>query len=79
MSDWTSRESPIHDAAYGYLAWRESCALVTEAYRQWTAAPLNQCALAHAAYVNALDGEQRAAECYWRALTACARQAPWGR
>jgi hypothetical protein len=77
MSDWMSRESPIHHAASGYIAWRESCTRVREAYRQWAAAPLNQCALAHAAYLSALDGEEQAAEGYSRALTECPRRTPW--
>jgi hypothetical protein len=79
MSDWVSRDSPIHRAAAGYLAWRASCALVRDAYRQWRAAPWQECAFAHAAYVRALDQEELAAEKYSRALTAGAGQAPWGR
>lgn len=74
-----SRESPVHRAAYGYLAWRESCAHVRAAYREWRAAPLSQCAGAHAAYLTALDGEEHAAECYSRALGDTARRAPWAR
>jgi hypothetical protein len=75
MSDWTSRDSRIHHAASGYLAWRASCAHVSFAYREWRAAPLEQCAFAHAAYIRALDDEERAAEGYSRALG----QAPWAR
>lgn len=79
MSDWISRESPIHLAAHGYLAWRESCEHVSRAYREWTAAPLKQCARAHAAYLTALEQEERAAEGYSRALASRARRTPWGR
>jgi hypothetical protein len=74
-----SREAPIHHAAYAYLAWRESSALVTDAYRRWAAAPLSMCALAHSTYISALDLEERAADGYSRALIKCAREAPWGR
>jgi hypothetical protein len=79
MSDWISRDSRIHHAASGYLAWRASCAHVSHTYRRWRAAPLDQCAFAHAAYLRALDDEQHAADRYSRALFAGARQAPWGR
>jgi hypothetical protein len=79
MSDWMSRGPRVHLAASGYLAWRASCAHVSHAYRRWRAAPLDQCALAHAAYVIALDDEEHAAARYSNALIAGARQAPWGR
>jgi hypothetical protein len=79
MSDWTSRESRIHHAASGYLVWRASCTHVGHAYRRWRTAPLDECALAHAVYVSALDDEERAADSYSRALTAGVGQAPWER
>jgi hypothetical protein len=78
MSDWISRESPIHLAASGYLDWRECCAHVSRAYREWAAAPLKQCARAHAMYLTALEQEERAAEGYSRALAGRARRTPWG-
>lgn len=78
MSDWTSPPTGVHDAASGYLAWRTSCAHVSHAYRRWRAAPVEESAFAHAAYLRALDDEERAAEVYSRALGAGARQAPWG-
>ena len=79
MSDWISRDSPIHQAASGYLVWRQSSALVGDAYRRWRAAPSHQRALAHAAYLSALEDEELAAVSYSRALTAGARQVPWRR
>ncbi|MDA0165666.1 hypothetical protein OM076_35695 [Solirubrobacter ginsenosidimutans] len=79
MSDWISRESRVHHAASGYLVWRASCAHVGYAYGLWRAAPLDECAFAHAAYLRALDDEERAAESYSRALTGGVRQAPWER
>jgi hypothetical protein len=79
MSDWIPREPRIHHAASGYLAWRASCANVTRAYRRWRASPLDECALAHALYVRALDDEERAADSYWRALIGGTRQVPWRR
>jgi hypothetical protein len=79
MSDRISRESRVHHAASGYLVWRASCAHVSNAYRRWRTAPLDQCAFAHAVYLCALDDEERAAESYSHALSAGVRQAPWER
>jgi hypothetical protein len=47
-----------------YVSWREECAAVTRAYQDWTAAQAGDGKLAHAAYVAALDREEKAATMY---------------
>jgi hypothetical protein len=47
-----------------YVSWREECTAVTRAYQDWTAAQAGDGKLAHAAYVAALDREQKAATIY---------------
>jgi hypothetical protein len=47
-----------------YLAWREECEAVWQSYRRWVDATRQECRLAHAAYLAALDREERAAGIY---------------
>ena len=51
------------DAAVGsYVEWREESATVRRAYRRWSGAPRGERDLALAAYIAALDREERAAD-----------------
>jgi hypothetical protein len=50
----------------GYVSWREASAAVTATYENWGRAPRDERAMAYAAYVTALDSEQRAASAYQR-------------
>jgi hypothetical protein len=52
--------------AASYAIWRRACDGVTEAYRSWAGAARTERWLAHAAYVAALDHEERAARAYQR-------------
>jgi hypothetical protein len=47
-----------------YASWREASDEVAEAYRSWVAAPRRVRFLAHAAYLAALECEERAAYAY---------------
>ena len=47
-----------------YTSWREASDGVAEAHRSWAAAPLGERFSARAAYLAALDCEERAACCY---------------
>jgi hypothetical protein len=47
-----------------YLSWREECHAVRLAYRRWTDSARAEDSLAYAAYVAALDREERAACTY---------------
>ncbi len=62
-----------------YVAWRERSASVSVAYARFRDAPAGERALAHAAYLAALDQEERAASEYRFALeraTAIFHQEP---
>jgi hypothetical protein len=48
----------------GYATWREESGAVAESYRSWNSADRNERWLAYAAYVAALDREERAATAY---------------
>jgi hypothetical protein len=54
----------VDEAVMAYVAWREGCISVDDAYRRWTDASSSDTALAHGAYRAALDREQAAAEAY---------------
>ena len=59
--------STIIDALMdGYVGWREECAAVEEAYRDWLAAGRENRSSAFAAYSAALDREEHAAARYRR-------------
>lgn len=48
----------------GYATWREESGAVAESYRSWNCADRGERSLAYAAYVAALDREERAATAY---------------
>jgi hypothetical protein len=48
----------------GYATWREENGTVAESYRGWNSADRDERSLAYAAYVAALDREERAATAY---------------
>ena len=50
----------------GYVSWREASAAVTATYENWRCAPRYERATAYAAYVTALDSEERAALAFER-------------
>jgi hypothetical protein len=54
----------LSDAADGYETWREESGAVAESYRSWNCADPDERRLAYAAYVAALDREERAASAY---------------
>jgi hypothetical protein len=56
--------SAIDDLLEGYVSWREACGAVWRAYEQWIGSDRGERALAYAAYLAALDGEERAARTY---------------
>jgi hypothetical protein len=47
-----------------YVAWREECETVWQAYQRWVDADRHERWLAHAGYLAALDREERAARTY---------------
>lgn len=47
-----------------YASWRRASVGVAVAYQSWAAAPLGERFLAHAAYLAALEREERAASVY---------------
>jgi hypothetical protein len=58
-----------------YARWREECAAVRESFDVWTNAEPHAEPLAHAAYVAALDREERAADVYRECAERFALQA----
>jgi hypothetical protein len=56
--------SAIDELLEGYISWREACQAVWRAYEQWSASDREERALAYAAYLASLDGEERAARTY---------------
>jgi hypothetical protein len=59
-----ARERLVDEAFGHYLDWRDECAAVADAYRNWSNAVASESALSFAAYVAALDREERAAGQY---------------
>jgi hypothetical protein len=57
---------PMDEAMEAYLEWCEESGTVAFAYRRWTSAPPEDAAGAFAAYVAALDREERASVEYAR-------------
>ena len=47
-----------------YVDWREACGSVNESYRSWTNDTGRGGAIAFGLYMEALDAEEQAAECY---------------
>jgi hypothetical protein len=68
----SSRLRPFDVLIGGYVSWREASAAVTATYENWERVPPDERARAYAAYVTALDSEERAASAYQR----LAEQAP---
>jgi hypothetical protein len=64
--------------ATSYAIWRRACDGVTEAYRSWVGAARTERWLAHAAYVAALDHEERAARAYQRLVEEARGTMPSG-
>jgi hypothetical protein len=52
----------------GYVTWREESVAVEASYQYWSRAPRDARASAFAAYVAALDREERAAHAYGRLI-----------
>jgi hypothetical protein len=65
---FTQREHKTTDAVDDlietYVAWREECSRVRTSYGRWAFAARAERTLAFAAYLAALDGEDRAAGVY---------------
>jgi hypothetical protein len=47
-----------------YVAWREECHAVWDAYQRWADSDRRERRLAHAGYIAALDREEHAARTY---------------
>jgi DNA-binding SARP family transcriptional activator len=56
--------SAIDELLEGYVSWREACRAVWRAYEQWIGSDPGERALTYAAYLAALDGEERVACTY---------------
>lgn len=59
-----SHRSAIDELLECYLSWREACHAVWLAYERWIGSDRGELGLAYAAYLAALDGEERAARTY---------------
>ena len=75
MQTRTERDILIDDAVDAYVDWREQSAAVEAAYRRWTISDRSDTALAFAAYVAALDREERASSFYARILELASARA----
>ncbi|MEA2146048.1 MAG: hypothetical protein QOG59_1635 [Solirubrobacteraceae bacterium] len=65
VSTYTAvRRLAIDELLEGYVSWREACGAVWRAYERWIGCDRGERALAYAAYLAALDGEERAARTY---------------
>jgi hypothetical protein len=63
-SDTALGQSAADDLAQCYVSWCEACYVVRLAYRLWVETPRAESCLTYAAYVAALDREERAAGIY---------------
>ena len=62
--DKLSRKRLVDELVEAYVAWREACARVDNAYRSW-ASETGPCGgVAFGLYMAALDAEEQAAEVY---------------
>lgn len=61
-------DNTIDDVLTAYLEWLEESEEVESAYRRWSTAPSTDTAQAFAAYVAALDREDRASASYARVM-----------
>jgi hypothetical protein len=65
--------SAIDELVEAYVSWREASAAVWLAYERWIGSDRGERPLAYAAYLAALDGEERAARTYARHTARVAR------
>jgi hypothetical protein len=72
-----SRKRLVDTLVEAYVAWREACAGVDDAYRYWAREPGRRGAVAFGFYMAALDAEEQAAEVY-AGLVRRAERLPWG-
>jgi hypothetical protein len=63
-SDTAVRRRAIDDLMDCYVAWREACYAVDLAYQRWADASADECGAFYAAYVAALDREERGSLTY---------------
>jgi hypothetical protein len=59
-----SRERLVDKLVEAYVAWREACARVDDAYRSWASETGPPGGVAFGLYMAALDAEEQAAEVY---------------
>jgi hypothetical protein len=64
-------ERVLDEAIDSYVAWREECDVVRDAYERWTQASGADAAWAFAEYQAALDREGRIAEVYGDLMARC--------
>jgi hypothetical protein len=67
------QRSAIDELLEGYVSWREACQAVWLAYERWAGSDRGQRGLAYAAYLEALDGEERTARTYAHRTARVAR------
>jgi hypothetical protein len=66
-------ERIVDEMIGNYVSWREACAAVAAAYENWKYAERHDKTLAFSLYTSAVDGEERAAAAYQRAVAHVAR------
>jgi hypothetical protein len=59
-----SHKRLVDEMVGAYVAWRETCARVDDAYRAWASETRSSGHLAFGLYMATLDAEERAAEAY---------------
>ena len=59
-----------------YVEWREECSAVELAYERWREASKDERAAAFAAYITALDREERASDVYADLIAQATLSAP---
>ena len=60
------RKRLLEEAILAYVGWREACIAVWDTYLRWASAEPSEAALTFAAYLAALDREERASGVYAR-------------
>lgn len=71
-----NRKRLVDKLVEGYVVWRETCARVDDAYRDWANETGPRGGVAFGLYMAALDAEERAAEVY-AGLVRRAESLPW--
>ena len=71
-----SRKRLVDKLVEAYVAWRETCARVEDAYGSWASETGARGGVAFALYMAALDAEEHAAEVY-AGLVRRAEKLPW--